>query len=97
MAKKVNMRGVTLVNKRTGNVITVLNPAQKSRKFAVELKHGKALTNTLVRKRTKNGKQKLLTGKQKAYRAGYLDARKDNAKCFKAKKKRQYQAKKRNK
>ena len=95
MAKKVNMRGVTVVNRRTGNVVTLLNPAQKGRKYAVELKHGKALTNTMVRKKTKNGKQKLLTGKQKAYRAGYLDARKDNAKCFKAKKKRQYQRRKR--
>ena len=94
MAKKVNMRGVTVVNKRTGNVVTLLNPAQKSRKFAVELKHGKALTNRLVRKKNKNGTQKTLTGKAKAYRAGYLDARKDNAKCYKAKKKRQYQRRK---
>lgn len=95
MAKKVNMRGVTVVNKKTGNVRVLLNPAQKGRKYAVELKHGKALTNSMQRKRTKNGSQKVLSKSAKAYRAGYLDARKDNAKCYKAKKKRQYQARKR--
>ena len=86
--KKTNMRGVRVVNKRTGNVSVLLNPAQKGRKYAVELKHGQALTNGLQRKRTKNGSLKKLTPKQKAYRAGYLDARKDNAKCYKAKKKK---------
>ena len=88
MPKKVNMRGVTVVNKRTGNVVTLLNPAQKGRKYSVELKHGKALTNDGRRKLTKNGTQKKLTNTQKAFRSGYLQARKDNAKCWKAKKKR---------
>lgn len=91
--KKTSMRGVTVVNKRTGNVHVLLNPAQKGRKYATELKHGKALTNGLQRKRNKDGSQKKLTPKQKAYRAGYLDARKDSANCFKAKKKKR-QAKK---
>ena len=95
MAKKVNMRGVTVVNRRTGNVVTLLNPAQKGRKYAVELKHGKALTNRLQRKRTKTGAVKTLSKSAKAYRAGYLDAIKDNAKAYKAKKKRQYQRRKR--
>ena len=95
MAKKVNMRGVTFVDKRTGKIITVLNPAQKGRKYAVELKHGKALTNSLQRKRTRTGAVKTLSKSAKAYRAGYLDARKDNAKAYKAKKKRQYQRRKR--
>lgn len=91
--KRTSMRGVTVVNKKTGNVSVLLNPAQKGRKYAAELKHGKALTNSLQRKKNKDGSQKKLSVKQKAYRAGYLDARKDNAKCFKAiKKKRRSQA-----
>ena len=94
MAKKVNMRGVTVVNRRTGNVSVLLNPAQKGRKYATELKHGKALTNSLQRKRDKNGSQKRLTVKQKAYRAGYLDARKDSANCYNAKKNKRKQSKK---
>lgn len=98
MAKrKIDMTPHIVENKKTGNVRFLLNPAQKGTKYAVELKHGKALTNNLKRKTTKNGSQKVLTEKQKAYRAGYLDARKDNARCFKAKKKRQSQARKKNK
>ena len=82
MAKKISMK--PHYSKRGKALLT---PAQKARKFSVELKHGVGLTNTLQRKRTKNGSIQRINKTQKAYRAGYLDARKDNAGMFKYKKK----------
>ena len=73
-----------IVNKRTGNVITLLTPAEKGKKYAIELRHKKKITNAGQRKRAKNGKQITLSKQAQAYRSGYLQARKDNAKCYKA-------------
>lgn len=81
--KKINMHGVRVVNRKTGNSYVLLNPAQKGRKFATELSYGRAITNDLKRKVDKNGNQVRLTKEQKAYRAGYLDSRKDCAKAYK--------------
>ena len=74
-----------IVNKKTGNVITLLTPAEKGRKYSAELRHNKRLTNSYTRKRGKNGKQLTLSKQARAYRSGYLQARQDNAKCYKAK------------
>lgn len=68
---------------QTGAVL--LNPAEKSRKYSIEMKHKKALTNDGHRKFDENGKQIKLTNEQLAYRAGYLTACSDSQKCFKSK------------
>ena len=57
--------------------VKYLSPKDKARKFANELKTGKCFTNNGEKKKDKNGKQKILSKKQRSYRAGYLDARKD--------------------
>ena len=60
----------------SGVTITLRNPAEKAKRYASQLKSGK-VRETGVK----------LTPTDMAYRAGYLDARKDNAKCFNARKK----------
>ena len=62
--------------KATGEKVTIYNPAEKSRKYAADLKYGVD---------TNSGKK--LTTSKKAWRSGYLAARKDNAKAYNAKKK----------
>ena len=54
-----------------------LSPKRKGKKAAYELRTGKRFTNSSQPKRGKNGKQLTLTKAGRAYRAGYLDARKD--------------------
>lgn len=78
MARKVKLKN--------GNTITLLNPAEKSEKFAKELRLGKKFTNDGAVKKDKNGKVIKLGKKERAYRGGYLDGRKDNAKAYKSKK-----------
>lgn len=68
---------------QTGAVL--LNPAEKSRKYTIEMRHKKALTNDGHRKMDKCGKQIKLTKEQLAYRAGYLTACSDSQKAFKSK------------
>lgn len=63
-----------------------LNPARKGKKFAFELKTGKRYTNDAKPKRDSKGNHLTLTKEQAAYRGGYLDARKDNARAYKANK-----------
>ena len=70
---------------RKGKTITLLNPAEKGKKFAKELKQGLKRTNTGSFKLDKNKKGIRLNEKERAYRAGYLDSRKDSANCHKAK------------
>lgn len=74
-----------IYDSRTGRRKTLLNPAEKGKKFAFELKQNKHFTNDGEVKRNKKGSEKRLSDTQKAYRSGYLDARKDNAKCFNSK------------
>ena len=70
----------------TTNGSVLLNPAEKGRKYSLELKHKKALTNMGKRKLDKKtGKQKRLTKEQLAYRAGWLSCQKDSNKAFRAK------------
>ena len=67
-------------------LFTFLNPARKAKKFAGELKRGKRYTNEGKPKRDSKGNHMTLTKEQRAYRGGYLDARKDNARAYKANK-----------
>ena len=76
--QKIGVRGIG----KTGKEITLLNPNGKGKKYANELKYGYAKTNTLDTKRTQEGKAIALTDTQKAFRSGYLQARKDNARAF---------------
>lgn len=70
----------------TENGSVLLNPSEKARKYAVEMRHKKAITNGNKRKMDKKtGKQKTLTKEQLAYRAGYLAHQKDSNKAFKSK------------
>ena len=68
--------GVKCVTKN-GKKFTLLNPAEKGSKCAVELRTGRNVYT---------GEH--LTDTQKAWRAGFLQAQKDNARCFNAKKTR---------
>lgn len=85
------MRAGTQISNEDGEVRTLLTPAGKGAKYAKELKENKQFTNDgAVKKHLSGkyeGKEKRLTKEQKAYRAGYLDSRKDSAKAFNAKKK----------
>lgn len=80
--------GVEHKSKITGNMVRLLNPDEKSRKYATELKFGYAKTNRNETKRTADGKAIKLTNTQLAYRAGYIDRGKDSTNCFNAKHKR---------
>ena len=73
------------VRTKKGNVITLLNPSEKGKKYAKELKTGRKITNSGSYKLDSNKKSIKLTPAESAYRGGYLDAQKDSAKAFKAK------------
>lgn len=78
MAKKQN-----IVTTRSGKTIRLLSPAEKGAKAAFELKTGVKHTNMGKPKKNPDGSPMQLNKSQRAYRAGYLDARKDNAKAYK--------------
>ena len=73
---------------KSGKKVGLLNPVEKGRKFAIEVKHKRKLTNFGKRKKDVSGNYMRLTRVEQAYRAGYLDARKDSAKAFKHNKKK---------
>ena len=56
-----------------------LSPKQKGKKVMYELKTGKRICNDGEPKRGKNGQQLKVTKTGRAYRSGYMDARKDIA------------------
>ncbi len=92
MAKKKNYKvirkhkqGVELVNTKTGSNFTLLNPSGKGKKYSKELKTNKSYTNDGRVKLNDKGKPLSLTKQQRAFRAGYLQARTDAAKAYKAK------------
>jgi len=76
---------VVVKNKR-GKAVTLLNPSEKSRKFADELHTGKRFTNNGELKVDASGNPLTLSDTQRAYRSGYLRSRKDGAKVYKYKK-----------
>ncbi len=69
---------------RNGKVVTLLNPSEKGSKYAGELKRGIKQTNAGDFKRNSDGSLIVLNDAERAYRAGYLDAKKDSAKCYNA-------------
>ena len=73
----------TIINKN-GKKITLLNPSEKGEKYAKELKKGKKIRNDGSYALDDKKKSISLTKAQRAYRAGYLDAQKDSARCFKS-------------
>ena len=73
------------ITTKKGKEVTLLNPAERGRKFADELKNGVKLTNDNHVKMDDFGPVRL-TETEASFRAGYLQARKDSAKAFKAKK-----------
>lgn len=77
----------TVVEFKDGTSTTLLTPSGKATKYAGELAMGVKVTNDGEFK-TKNGKEVELDCCERAYRAGYLDAQKDNAKAYNAKKKK---------
>lgn len=74
--------GAYIVNEK-GEKKVVLNPYGKGGKAAYELKHGVRVTNEGEVK-----KDKPLTKEGKAWRSGYLAARKDSARAWKSKNKK---------
>lgn len=76
----------TRITDSDGEIKTLLTPSGKASKYVAEIKSDTCYTNDGEVKLGRNGKPKRLTAKQKAYRAGYLDARKDNAKVYNNKK-----------
>lgn len=79
---------VIVKNKKSGKEVVLLNPAEKGRKAALELKRGVKMTNAGKFKLDENKKGIKLTDKERAFRAGYLAARNDSAKAFKARQKK---------
>lgn len=72
------------VSSKNGKEIVLLNPAERGKKYSIELKHNTALTNSARRKKDDKGNILHLSDKQRAFRAGYLSARNDNAKAYKS-------------
>ena len=75
--KKKNGKSETIVTLvlDNGQKVLLLNPDQRGRKYAVELKRGVDVYT-----------EKPLRNTQKSYRSGYLKARSDSAKAWKARK-----------
>ncbi len=76
------------VTSRSGKTVTLLNPAEKGRKAAAELKAGIKCTNDHKVKRNADGSVQRLTKDERAWRAGYLAARSDSAKAWKSQQKK---------
>lgn len=64
----------------------LLTPSGKGAKYSAELKNDKHYTNSGVIKRDNDGNPLNLDCCQRSYHAGYLAARKNGAKAYKAKK-----------
>ncbi len=70
----------TVIRTKNNKKIVLLNPAEKSKRYARQLKTGKV---------SETGKK--LTVYQKGWRSGYISSRSDNAKAYKSnQKKRKY-------
>lgn len=82
---------------KNGKKIVLLNPAEKGAKAAAELKTGYRITNDKQYKADEHGYVIPLTDTQKAWRSGYLAARKDSANCYNAQHGKKSKSKKRGK
>ena len=81
--------------RKNGKEVTLLNPAEKARKFARELKDNLRETNDGRVKTDKHGNA-FLSKEARAYRAGYLDSRRDGAKAWKHNKKKRERGERQN-
>lgn len=72
----------TVITDSDGEVKTLLTPTGKAAKYVAEIKSDTQYTNNGEIKLNRNGRPKRLNAEQKAYRAGYLDARKDSSKIY---------------
>lgn len=70
----------TKITTSDGVVVTLLTPNGYGAKYAAEMKNNKRYTNSGIEK-----KDKRLSEHGRAYRSGYLKARKDSARAYKAK------------
>ena len=70
------------MKRKNGSYVTLLNPSEKAGKYAAELRTGMRYTNNGDYKPDKNGEIGL-SREGRAYRSGYLDARKDSANAYK--------------
>ena len=77
-----------IVKSKNGKEIRLLTPAEKGAKAAYELKKGVKFTNMGEPKLNPDGTPVKLNAVERAYRAAYLDARKDNAKAYNYNKKK---------
>ena len=77
-----------IIRTKTGKTFKFLMPHEKGEKYANELKNGWSITNDGEMKKDADGTAMMLSDEQRAYRSGYLDARKDEAKLFKWKQKK---------
>ena len=77
-----------VVTNRRGKQVTLLNPSEKGHKYAREIKDNMKFTNDGQVKCDDTGYVPPLTDEERSYRAGYLDAQKDSAKCYKARQKK---------
>lgn len=75
----------TVVKGKNGKKVVLLNPSEKRNKAFDELQNGIKLTNDSFIKTDAKGKPQKLTAVERAYRAGYVQAGTDSAKCFKSK------------
>ncbi len=75
---------IRFLSKRTGKQVTLLSPKEKGRKAAAELRENVHLTNEGNYKTDRDGSLRGLTAEERAYRSGYLDARKDIGKAHAA-------------
>lgn len=64
-----------IVKNKKGKDVTLLSPKEKGHKYASELRNDYRFTNDMA------VKQVGLSDKERAYRAGYLQARKDIGKA----------------
>lgn len=78
-------RGVLLTREDDTSVV-LLNPSGKANKYFNELQTDELRTNSGMVKVGDDDLPMKLTKEQRAYRSGYLDSQKDNAKAYKAKK-----------
>lgn len=91
MAKK-EKKPIIVIDKN-GYPKRLLRPDEKATKFAKEIRFKWHFTNLYEPKVDKNGVLLPLTKVQQAFRAGYLQARTDNAKVYKYKKRLREQKK----
>ena len=76
----------TRVTYSDGSSQTLLTPAGKAAKYSMELLAGCRFTNEGEFKKGTESPVSILTDTQAAWRSGYLQARKDSAAAYKAKK-----------